>query len=146
MNTIHNTRCGKHSVMCERKAQMRSPEMTETPMPFDPNNPNRSADPVSHALATLDQRMASLEEKLEEKLAQINQLLLNQRTEKEWYTTEEFANLVGKAEFTVREWCRLGRINAKKRGSGRGPHASWAIAHEEQKRYQRDGLLSIRKN
>jgi hypothetical protein len=132
----------KPCVKYEREAQMRLREKTEIPMPFDPNNPNRSADSVSHALATLDQRMASLDEKLD----QINQLLLNQRTEKEWYTTEEFANLVGKAEFTVREWCRLGRINAKKRGSGRGPHASWAIAHEEQKRYQRDGLLSIRKN
>ena len=67
--------------------------------------------------------------------------ILHQRTVKDWYTTEEFAQIVGKAEFTCREWCRHGRINAKKRKSGRGKFCSWAISHVELLRYQRDGLL-----
>ena len=67
--------------------------------------------------------------------------LLRQRTVKDWYTTEEVAQLVGKAEFTVREWCRNGRIKAQKRQSGRGPHAAWVISHQELLRFQREGLL-----
>lgn len=43
-----------------------------------------------------------------------------QKLVKEWYTTSEIAKLLDKAEFTVREWCRLKRINAKKRSCGRG--------------------------
>src|SRR5262249_6597050 len=33
---------------------------------------------------------------------------------KDFYSIEEFARLVGKAEFTVREWCRNRRIKAAK--------------------------------
>jgi hypothetical protein len=59
-------------------------------------------------------------EKIESMLA----LLLERQTVKDYYSTAEFAGLVGKAEFTVREWARLGRIRAEKRKSGRGlsPH------------------------
>jgi hypothetical protein len=71
--------------------------------------------------------------------------LLQQRTVKDWYTTEEFAKLVGKAEFTVREWCRLGRVNAEKRMSGRGAFPAWVISHQELQRYQREGLLPLRR-
>jgi hypothetical protein len=62
---------------------------------------------------------------------------------KEWYTTAEFATVVGKAEFTVRSWCRLGRIRARKKDSGRGAHTAWAISHEELQRYRREGLLPV---
>jgi hypothetical protein len=67
--------------------------------------------------------------------------LLRQRQLKAWYGTEELAQLLGKAEFTVREWCRLGRVNAEKRGSGRGKHHAWVVSHEELLRIQREGLL-----
>lgn len=76
-----------------------------------------------------------------DRLELIERLIVDQRTIKDWYTTEEFARLVGKAEFTCREWCRLGRIGAQKRRSGRGKHCSWAIGHAELLRYQREGLL-----
>ena len=59
---------------------------------------------------------------------------------RDWYTTEEFAKAVGKAEFTVREWCRHGRVSAEKQASGRGRHAAWAISHDELLRYRREGL------
>lgn len=70
--------------------------------------------------------------------------LLNRQRVKDWYTTEEVAKLLGKAEFTVREWCRLGRIHAKKRQSGRGKFQAWVVSNEELVRFQRDGLLPQR--
>jgi hypothetical protein len=81
---------------------------------------------------------------IEERLERIEAMLValvERQTIKEWYSVEEFAQLLGKAEFTVREWCRLGRIRAVKKGSGRGAHASWAISHKELLRYQHEGLL-----
>jgi hypothetical protein len=57
--------------------------------------------------------------------------LVERQVVKDWYSTEEFARIVGKAEFTVREWCRLGRIRAEKRRSGRGAHPAWVISHQE---------------
>jgi len=67
--------------------------------------------------------------------------LVERQTVKDWYTTEEFAEIVGKAEFTCREWCRRVRIHGQKRKSGRGKHCSWVISHDELLRYQREGLL-----
>ena len=71
-------------------------------------------------------------------------LLVQQRTVKEWYSTAEVAKLLGKAEFTVREWCRNGRVRGQKQGSGRGKHQAWVIAHEEVLRIQKEGLLPAR--
>jgi dTDP-glucose pyrophosphorylase len=81
---------------------------------------------------TIEQRL----EKIEAMLA-----LMVQQQVKEWYTTGEFAALVGKAEYTVRQWCRMGRIRAQKKDSGRGKHGGWAISHLELQRVQRAGLL-----
>jgi hypothetical protein len=76
-----------------------------------------------------------------ERLERIERLIVEQKSVKEWYVVEEFAQLVGKAAFTAREWCRLGRIRAEKRRSGRGKHCAWVICHEELQRYRREGLL-----
>ena len=67
--------------------------------------------------------------------------LLERQTLKDFYEIDEFAKLVGKANFTVREWARLGRIRAEKRRSGRGASTAWVISHQEWLRYQRDGLI-----
>jgi hypothetical protein len=83
---------------------------------------------------------------LEERLENIESmlvLLVQRQAVKEWYSTDEFARIVGKAEFTVREWCRHGRITAEKRMSGRGAHPAWAISQDEYLRYQREGLLPV---
>lgn len=80
---------------------------------------------------------------LRERLDRIEGLLLalsSQQQPRSWYTVEEFARAVGRAEFTCRQWCRRGRILAEKKNSGRGAHTSWAISHEELLRYQREGL------
>jgi len=69
------------------------------------------------------------------------QLLIQQRTVKEWYTTAEVAKILCKAEFTVREWCRLKRIRAAKKECGRGVASEWIISHEELIRIQNHGLL-----
>lgn len=85
---------------------------------------------------------------LDERLDKIEALLeglVQRQTNKEFYEVEEFAQLVGKACFTVREWARLGRVNGQKRGSGRGAHAAWVFSHSELLRYQRDGLLPLRR-
>lgn len=69
--------------------------------------------------------------------------LRSQQTIRDWYSTDEVAKLLGKAEFTVREWCRLGRVRAEKRGSGRGAFKAWVISHVELQRLERDGLLPL---
>jgi hypothetical protein len=78
-------------------------------------------------------------QKIESMLA----VLVERQMVKEFYEVEEFARLVGKAEFTVREWARLKRIRAQKRKSGRGAFATWVISHDELLRYQREGLLPL---
>ena len=81
---------------------------------------------------------------LEEKLDKIEALLLvlvERQQVREYYSVEEFARIVGRAPFTVRQWANNGRILATKKESGRGAYASWAIAHGELLRFQRDGLL-----
>lgn len=80
---------------------------------------------------------------VEKRLERIESLLvslLERECQREWYSVEEFARLVGRSAFTCREWCRLGRIAAIKQHSGRGAHASWSISHAELERYRREGL------
>lgn len=87
----------------------------------------------------------SVEERLE-KIESLLVALVERQQVREWYTTEQAAQLLGqKAEFTVREWCRNGRIKAEKKRSGRGAYAAWAISHAELLRIQREGLLPVRR-
>ena len=84
---------------------------------------------------TLDERLGNIEAMLV--------LLVGRQQMRSWYSVEEFARIVGRSEFTVREWCRHGRVAAVKRHSGRGAHAAWAISHAEFERYQREGLRPL---
>ena len=84
---------------------------------------------------------------LEEKLDRIEQMLValvERQTIKEFYEIEEFSRLCGREPFTCREWCRLGRIRADKKLSGRGKHARWVVPHAELLRYQKEGLIPTR--
>jgi len=78
------------------------------------------------------------------RLAKIETLLAElvaQRMIKEWYTTAEVAAILGKAEFTVREWCRLRRVHAEKKRCGRGVASEWIVSHAELTRIRNEGLL-----
>ncbi len=84
---------------------------------------------------TIEVRLA----RIEECLAQI----INNKRTKEYYSTREIAQILDRAEFTVREWCRNGRIWAEKRLSGRGNTKEWMISHDELERVQNEGLLPV---
>lgn len=70
------------------------------------------------------------------------QRLVEQRHMAGDYTVAEFAVLVNRKTYTVREWCRLSRINARKvSGAKRGCEEEWRIPHSEYERYRNEGLL-----
>jgi len=88
--------------------------------------------------------MSVVNENVYERLDRIEAMLaqiIDQKTTKEYYSTSEVAKILGKAEFTVREWCRLERIWAEKRQCGRGNKPEWKIHHEELSRIKNEGLL-----
>lgn len=70
--------------------------------------------------------------------------LVEQNTVKDWYSTPEIAKILGRAEYTVREWCRLGRITARKKPCGRGKGGEWLVSHEEMVRLRSEGLRPFR--
>ena len=91
------------------------------------------------------QSSAQITTELKEQINRIEVMveqLLQQKTEKEWYTTDEAAEILGKAPFTVREWCRKHRIKASKRDCGRGNSREWVISQEELTRIRNEGLLT----
>lgn len=65
---------------------------------------------------------------------------------KEYYTTQEVARILGRRPYTVREWCRLGRVHGEKSHSGRGVDEEWRISHDELMRVQNEGLLTLKKS
>jgi len=85
---------------------------------------------------TIDERLDKIESMLT--------VLVERQQVREWYSTQEFGRMVGKAEFTIREYCRLGRLRAEKRQSGRGAYPQWVLAHAELERYRKHGLLPLK--
>lgn len=86
---------------------------------------------------TLEERL----ERIEHKLA----ALLERELVKDWYLVDELSDIVDRDRFTVREWCRLGRLKAQKRDSGRGAALEWVVSHDELERYRRHGLRPIQR-
>ena len=80
-----------------------------------------------------------------DRIEDILRRLLQERTVQEYYSTSAVAQQLGKAEFTVREWCRLGRIRAEKRRCGRGHALEWMVSHAEMDRIRSEGLLPLKK-
>src|SRR5262249_51879587 len=108
------------------------------PTPTNPEPPPPAPPPTARANPQGDEGLLAA-------IGEIRDLLVSQLTVKDWYSTEEAAQLLGKAEFTVREWCRNGRIRAEKKGSGRGKYQSWVVSHAELLRFQREGLLPLKR-
>lgn len=71
--------------------------------------------------------------------------LSSERMRKEWYTIAEIAHIVGRSEYTVREWCRHGRVRAEKSRVGCGNSTEWRVSHTELARIQNEGPLPIQK-
>jgi hypothetical protein len=84
----------------------------------------------------LDQVLTRLRH-IEEQLATLVEI----RTVKDWYTIGEVAAILDRAEYTVREHCRHGRIRARKKPCGRGKGGEWLISHEELVRLKNEGPL-----
>ena len=96
------------------------------------------------ALDKVNGDMAELVAGIYDRLSRIEKAsarLVHQETAKEWYATEEVAEILGKAPFTVREWCRNRRVKAAKRDCGRGTSREWVISHAELTRIRNEGLL-----
>ena len=76
-----------------------------------------------------------------ERMESLLKSLIERGTIKDWYSTAEVARLLDRAEYTVREWCRQGRIRAKKKPCGRGKGGEWLVSHDEFERLRNEGLL-----
>jgi hypothetical protein len=75
--------------------------------------------------------------RVEEKQARLDA----QEPPRQFYTTKEFAERVDRSEYTVRQWCKNGRINAQKRPGGRGAYDEWQIPASEPQRFLDYGFL-----
>lgn len=65
-------------------------------------------------------------------------LIESQKVEKEWYTTDELAKALGKAQWTVQEkWCNRGRIDCEKDPDT----GKWRIPGSEFRRLVKGGSL-----
>lgn len=91
----------------------------------------------SETIEALKEQIASLEETV----LQLRDFICSQQPIKDSYTTVEIATILGKKPYTVREWCRLQRINASKAKCGRGCEEEWRVSHDELCRIQNEGLL-----
>ena len=78
---------------------------------------------------------------IEQLLREIHSNAPTNRFSKDWFTIAESAEMLNRAEFTVREWCRNGRVNARKRSTGRGRTLEWMLSRKEIERIMNCGLL-----
>jgi hypothetical protein len=91
-------------------------------------------DIVLQAILAIGQRLAILEAKVTD----IHQVVLAQRIEKEWYTTGELAEALGKSQYTIQErWCNDGRIECEKDPES----GKWRIPGHEYRRLVGGGAL-----
>lgn len=106
---------------------------------------NQLGDSIAHwrSLTCRLERIEAILTKLEGSVRELRSSVGERSRIKQSYSTAEVAAILGKRPFTVREWCRLGRIRAEKAHSGRGSEPEWRISHDELERIQNEGLLPI---
>jgi hypothetical protein len=90
-------------------------------------------------------RLEEGQKQIIDRLVEISEQSAQAQPARESYSSAETARLLGKRPFTVREWCRLGRIKAKKRPCGSGASFAWEISASEIERIRNHGLLPIPK-
>lgn len=92
-------------------------------------------------------RLSHLEGKLDvlsQQLLRVYEIVAAKVTVKDSYTTTELAHILNRRPYTVREWCRLGRVNATRTHAGRGEVEEWRVSHQELQRIQNEGLLPLK--
>ncbi len=90
--------------------------------------PGADLAPTDAALTDEQIRHLDLIPSLHATLDQVLEILRGRA--KEFYTVDEFAELVGRASYTVRTWIRQGQITAT-RVHGTGPRGRLLIPHAE---------------
>jgi hypothetical protein len=89
---------------------------------------------ILQSILLLGQQIVSLDKKLTD----IQQVILSQRVEKEWYTTNELAEALDKSHYTIQErWCNDGRIECEKDPNS----GKWRIPGHEFRRLVGGGAL-----
>lgn len=105
---------------------------------------------VHHAETTLTQPVERTEDTglanviadrlaaLERSVVEVRQIVTGQHLAKEWYTTGELAEILGRSQFTVQErWCNDGRIECEKDPDS----GKWRIPAHELQRLRAGGGL-----
>ena len=98
---------------------------------------------------TVLESLERIEAALRHMMQELDELLTasqRQAVTKKAYSVPEAAKILRRSPYTVREWCRLGRIHATKRPGGRGNELEWEIAHAEIERFENHGLLPTPKH
>jgi hypothetical protein len=94
---------------------------------------------MAQSLLTLGTQMGSLTELV----ADLQRRMEKQQTVKEWYTTSELAQALGRSHYTVQErWCNEGRIACEKDPDS----GKWRIPGEEYQRLVGGGGLRAKKH
>lgn len=97
-----------------------------------------TAESQTNLLLTRLSSIEACQARMESLVTAIHDGLANRQTEKEWYSTTELAEAMGKSRYTVQErWCNDGRIECEKDPeSGR-----WRIPGAEYRRLLAGGGL-----
>jgi hypothetical protein len=78
-------------------------------------------------------------DQIEKMLHAVLDLLEGLASHKAHLTTAQAAKRLGKAEFTIQQYCRQGILKAEKSNALRGPYATWVIPYDEVCRFEREG-------
>jgi hypothetical protein len=132
------TRDGK---VATKSSVQKAREQCKRPASRDNNGTAEIFAAIRDVAEQLSQRLTAIEVALQAIVSQSAASTIA----KEFYTTKEAAVILGKRPYTVREWCRLGRVHGEKAEFGRGLDDEWRISHAELIRIQNEGLLSVQK-
>ena len=97
-------------------------------------NSDNHSDAILRAIFAVGQRL----EAVARDVAEIRNIVTSTRTDKEWYSTTELADALGKSQFTIQErWCNERRIECEK-----DPDSNkWRIPGHEYRRLIGGGAL-----